>query len=83
MRGLVRWHRLMKSADDSTIKRLLMTVHEYSADATVILVVMHVTGVVWESVLHRENLVRSMITGRKRVIVENEASRNSRSLLKR
>jgi cytochrome b len=40
--------------------------HEVATDVTLLLVAGHLLGVVWESLLHRENLVRSMISGRKR-----------------
>lgn len=56
---------LMKNVEDSTIDSLDI-IHEYSANGTIILVVIHVVGVLWESVLHRENLVKSMFTGNKR-----------------
>lgn len=39
--------------------------HEFFANGMMLLVVVHVAGVVVESVIHRENLVRSMFNGKK------------------
>ncbi|WP_439395649.1 cytochrome b/b6 domain-containing protein [Bradyrhizobium sp. PMVTL-01] len=41
--------------------------HRYSSDAVIVLVVLHVLGVLLMALLQRENLIRAMITGRKRI----------------
>ncbi len=44
---------------------VLEEVHEFFANFTVLLIVIHVLGVLIESLLHRENLVKAMFTGNK------------------
>jgi len=46
--------------------RWVEIVHSLSADITIILVTGHIAGVIFTSYSHGENLVRAMITGRKR-----------------
>ncbi|MEY9881130.1 MULTISPECIES: cytochrome b/b6 domain-containing protein [unclassified Bradyrhizobium] len=42
-------------------------IHHYSSDAVIVLVVLHVLGVLVMGILQRENLIRAMFTGRKRI----------------
>jgi cytochrome b len=53
-------------ATDSLWEEVFEEVHEFLANFTLLLVVIHVIGVVVESVIHKENLVRAMIDGFKK-----------------
>ncbi len=48
------------------LEDLLEEVHEVSVNLTLVLIGFHVAGVIVESLLHKENLVTAMFTGRKR-----------------
>jgi cytochrome b len=51
-------------------------VHEFLANFTLLLVAVHLLGVAVGSLAHRENLIRAMIDGRKRVPVQAAARKS-------
>jgi len=56
---------LMRHTSEAWIEVIEET-HEWFANFTLVLVIIHVLGVLWESWLHKENLVGAMFSGRKR-----------------
>lgn len=58
----------------------LEELHELASNAMLLVVLIHIAGVVISSVLHRENLVRSMITGYKTAQPDQAISRPYRWL---
>ncbi|MCW8888353.1 MAG: cytochrome b/b6 domain-containing protein, partial [Gammaproteobacteria bacterium] len=51
--------------------KVLEGMHEFFANTTMLLVVAHLVGVALASFQHGENLVRSMVTGKKETIHED------------
>jgi len=52
--------------DEDESGEVVAAIHEAAANATLILILLHLAGVAWASRAHGDNLVRAMIDGRKR-----------------
>lgn len=57
---------IFMSIDSLYGNEFLEEAHEFFTNILIILVIMHVVGVIFSSLRHRENLIKSMMTGIKR-----------------
>jgi cytochrome b len=55
-----------ESGEEDATEEMLEELHEVLTNITFVLVIIHVLGVIFESRLHKENLARAMVTGKKR-----------------
>ena len=56
------------TGEGEEMEHMLEELHEVLSNVTMVLLAIHVLGVIVESLVHKENLVRAMFTGRKRAL---------------
>jgi cytochrome b len=60
-------HDAGQGSEDGDLEEFWEETHEIFANLTLLLIAMHIAGVLVSSYAHRENLIRSMFTGNKRL----------------
>ncbi|WP_347985897.1 cytochrome b/b6 domain-containing protein [Methylomonas sp. AM2-LC] len=55
----------------SSNEKMWEELHEFFANTSLVLVFIHVTGVAYESYIHRENLAKAMLNGYKKISTES------------
>ena len=63
--GAENWSGPMSGMNLFHYTGLIQSIHVITTDILLALIALHLMGILYSSVLHKENLVKSMITGKK------------------